>query len=93
MNDRVSEAVRTAKKITIAAGRPYDVRIGAGLIDALGVVTASACPGAARAMLVADDTVFSLYGAALIRALNAADYEILDAPVRGEWAAFAARKR
>ena len=62
MNDRVSEAVRTAKKITIAAGRPYDVRIGAGLIDALGVVTASACPGAARAMLVADDTVDALYG-------------------------------
>ena len=29
----------------------------------------------------------------VIRALNEADYEILDAPVKGEWAAFAARKR
>lgn len=29
----------------------------------------------------------------VIDALNAADYEILDAPVKGEWAAFAARKR
>ena len=29
----------------------------------------------------------------VIAALNDADYEILDAPVKGEWAAFAARKR
>ena len=29
----------------------------------------------------------------VITALNDANYEILDAPVKGEWAAFAARKR
>ena len=48
---------------------------------------------------IADGGLFICSGIAVdrrddvIRALNEADYEILDAPVKGEWAAFAARKR
>lgn len=63
MNDRTNNAaVGMAKRISVAAMRPYNVLIGAGLTDALGAITASACSGAARAMLVADDTVDALYG-------------------------------
>ena len=48
---------------------------------------------------IVDGGVFICSGIAIdrrddvIAALNAANYEILDAPVKGEWAAFAARKR
>ena len=48
---------------------------------------------------IADGGMFICSGIAVdrrddvIRALNEADYEILDEPVKGEWAAFAARKR
>ena len=48
---------------------------------------------------IADGGVFICSGIAVdrrddvVEALKDADYEILDAPVRGEWAAFAARKR
>ena len=48
---------------------------------------------------IADGGLFICSGIAVdrrddvIRALNEADYEILDEPVKGEWAAFAARKR
>ena len=48
---------------------------------------------------IVEDGLFICSGIAVdrredvIAALNDADYEILDAPVKGEWAAFAARKR
>ena len=48
---------------------------------------------------IADGGVFIASGIAVDRrdeveaALTGAEYEILDAPVKGEWAAFAARKR
>jgi len=48
---------------------------------------------------IVDDGIFICSGIAVdrrddvIAALNAANYEILDCPVKGEWAAFAARKR
>lgn len=48
---------------------------------------------------IADGGIFICSGIAIdrrdevIRALNDAQYEILDGPVKGEWAAFAARKR
>lgn len=77
MNDRVNNAaVRMAKRISVAAMRPYDVLIGAGLIDALGAIAASACPGAARAMLVADDAVDALYGARAAASLSAAGLSV-----------------
>lgn len=73
MNDRTNNAaVGMAKRISVAAMRPYDVLIGTGLTDALGAITASACSGAARAMLVADDTVDALYGDRAAASLSAA---------------------
>ena len=63
------------KTVHVSASKSYDVLIGSGLLEQAGSLIRAAAP-AGRAMLVADDTVFSLYGAALIRALNAADYAV-----------------
>ena len=48
---------------------------------------------------IVDDGLFICSGIAIdrrddvIAALNEANYEIIESPVKGEWAAFAARKR
>ena len=53
------------KRVHIDASRSYDVLIGAGLRREAGRQIAGVS-GAARAMLVSDDRVFSLYGEALL---------------------------
>ena len=58
--------------IHVATGTPYDVHIGAGLLDRLGALTAAACPKASRVALVADDTVDGLYGDRAAAALASA---------------------
>ena len=45
----------------IETGHPYDVLIGAGLLEELGSRTASVVKGR-TAMVVSDDTVYGLYG-------------------------------
>lgn len=62
--------------IHVATGTPYDVYIGAGLLDRLGALTAAACPRAVRAALVADDTVDGLYGGRAAGALAAAGLSV-----------------
>ena len=47
--------------IHIAASREYDVLIGHGLLDELGVLVAGAVD-AKTAAIVSDDSVFALYG-------------------------------
>lgn len=61
------------KTIHVSASREYDVQIGTGLLAQAGVLCRSAAP-AGRALIVSDDTVWPLYGAALKAALEAADY-------------------
>ena len=63
------------KTVHITASKSYDVLIGHGLLDQAGALIRQAAPGN-RAMLVADDTVFSLYGARLTQALEQAQYAV-----------------
>lgn len=47
--------------ISILTGKPYEVRIGRGLIRETGAQTREACPKAEKAFLVTDDRVAALY--------------------------------
>jgi 3-dehydroquinate synthase len=57
------------------AGRPYDVRIGPGLLDRAGEAIAPLLKRR-RVVVVADETVQGLYGARLTRALSAVSIEV-----------------
>ena len=57
--------------IRVAASRPYDVRIGRGLLDRAGdLIAAETAPG--RAAVLTDDTVDGLYGERVAASLAAA---------------------
>lgn len=60
----------------IAADRPYEVHIGAGLLDGLGTLVRAVCPRALRAAIVADDTVDALYGARAAASLAGAGLSV-----------------
>lgn len=64
------------KTIRVDTAKPYDVHIGQGLLDRCGEMVASVC-GCASAALVADDTVFSLYGARVCESLAAAGIRVV----------------
>lgn len=61
------------KKITIEASVKYDILIEKGLIDRVGQLSLPVT-GTARAAVVSDDTVYSLYGERVISSLESAGY-------------------
>lgn len=64
------------KRIHIEASHAYDILIGRGLLSRLGAIMAESV-GVCTAAVIADDTVFSLYGEQTERALCAAGFRVL----------------
>lgn len=60
--------------VTVKTGKPYEVRIGAGLLQEAPTVLRALLP-AKRLMVVSDDNVFPLYGEALVKALTEAGFQ------------------
>lgn len=68
------------KKVRVEASRPYDVLIGYGLLSSLGEEIArwhKPC----KVALVADETVFSLYGTPAVQSLARAGFKVFACPV------------
>lgn len=61
--------------IDIPASAPYQAVIGPGILPTLGEALRSLCPQAARAVLVTDDSVYPLHGAAALESLREAGLE------------------
>ena len=64
------------KRIHIEASHAYDILIGRGLLNCLGQKTAE-CVGVCTAAVIADDTVFSLYGERAEEALRSAGFRVV----------------
>ncbi len=64
------------KTITIDASVRYDILIGRGLLDRVGALSLPVC-GKGKAVVVSDDTVFSLYGERVISSLMGAGFTVL----------------
>lgn len=56
--------------VEVRAGRPYEVLIGRGLMDAAGGMIVEALGGTRMAAILTDDTVDALYGARVEQALS-----------------------
>ena len=65
------------KTIHVTASREYDVVIGAGLLDECGQRIAAAVPGAEKAVVYTDTTVFPLYAKRVTESLKAACFTVL----------------
>ena len=65
------------KTIHVTASREYDVVIGAGLLDECGQRIAAAVPGAEKAVVYTDTTVFPLYAKRVTESLKAAGFTVL----------------
>ena len=65
------------KTIHVTASREYDVVIGAGLLDECGQRIAAAVPGAEKAVVYTDTTVFPLYAKRVADSLKAAGFTVL----------------
>ena len=65
------------KTIHVTASREYDVVIGAGLLDECGQRIAAAVPGAEKAVVYTDTTVFPLYAKRVTDSLKAAGFTVL----------------
>lgn len=65
------------REIVIQSAAPYSVRIGEGLLEKAGALSASLIQGR-KAMIAAGEQVFSLYGAALRSSLEAAGFAVFD---------------
>ena len=61
--------------VTVSASRRYDIQIGSGLLETLGAVCQSVCPGRAAA-LIADDNVDRLYGGQAADSLRRAGFSV-----------------
>ena len=59
-----------------AAPSSYEVQIGCGLINSLGSLTRAVAPHT-KCALLADETVFSLYGQKIIKCLSESGYEVI----------------
>ena len=59
------------KTIHVTASREYDVVIGAGLLNECGQRIAAAVPGAEKAVVYTDTTVFPLYAKRVTESLKA----------------------
>lgn len=67
------------KTIHVKASREYDVVIGAGLLGECGQRIAAAVPGAEKAVVYTDTTVFPLYAKRVTDSLKAAGFTVLPA--------------
>ena len=65
------------KTIHVTASREYDVVIGAGLLGECGRLIAAAVPGAEKAVVYTDTTVFPLYAKRVTESLKAAGFTVL----------------
>ena len=65
------------KTIHVTASREYDVVIGAGLLDECGQRISAAVPGAEKAVVYTDTTVFPLYAGRVTESLRAAGFTVL----------------
>lgn len=63
-------------QVEVKTSTPYTVEIGHGLLASAGERIRAVCGGTSAAV-VSDDTVFSLYGAALCTQLEAAGYRVV----------------
>lgn len=63
------------RAVHVETGNPYDVTIGTGLLNGLGLWLKALTPARAAA-LVADDTVEALYGGQAARSLEAAGFRV-----------------
>lgn len=66
------------KMIHVTATREYDVVIGAGLLDECGQRIAAAVPGAEKAVVCTDSTVYPLYAGRVTDSLKAAGFAGLE---------------
>ena len=62
--------------VQVKAGRPYEVRIGRGLMDAAGEAIAQALGRTCTAAILTDDTVDALYGAKVARPLSERGFRV-----------------
>lgn len=62
--------------VEVRAGRPYEVRIGRGLMDAAGEAIAQALGRICTAAILTDDTVDALYGAKVARSLSGRGFRV-----------------
>ena len=65
------------KTIHVTASREYDVVVGAGLLGECGRLIAAAVPGAEKAVVYTDTTVFPLYAGRVTESLRAAGFTVL----------------
>lgn len=66
------------KTIHVTASREYDVVIGAGLLGECGERIAAAVPGAEKAVVYTDTTVYPLYAKRVTDSLKAAGFAVLE---------------
>lgn len=66
------------KTIHVCASREYDVWIGAGLLDTCGERIAAAVPGAEKAVVYTDTTVYPLYAKRVTESLQKAGFTVLE---------------
>lgn len=66
------------KTIHVTATREYDVIIGARLLDECGQRIAAAVPGAEKAVVCTDSTVYPLYAGRVTDSLKAAGFAVLE---------------
>ncbi|HYN86119.1 MAG TPA: 3-dehydroquinate synthase [Pyrinomonadaceae bacterium] len=72
----MAETLRRVR-VALGAGRGYDVRVGAGALDALGEVTRRAAgEDARRVAVVSNARVFKLYGARALASLRAQRFTV-----------------
>ena len=60
--------------VTVKTGKPYEVRIGEGLLKEAPAMLSAILP-AKRLMVVSDDNVYPLYGESLVNSLSAAGFQ------------------
>ena len=61
--------------VTVSASKTYDIKIGSGLLPAIGA-EAAALGKASKACIVSDDTVFPIYGTLITKSLEEAGFEV-----------------
>ena len=60
------------KTVTVHASTTYEVKIGTGLLNALGSEVKAICK-ASKACIISDSNVFPLYGSAVVESLRDAE--------------------
>ena len=65
------------KTVTVNASKTYEIKIGSGLLDSVGM-EAAALGKAARICVISDSNVFPLYGRQVTDSLNASGFTVSD---------------